>query len=294
MSTPRKHHFVPQFLLRHFADSTESLVVHRLDPPARYIAKVRDVGHENDAHTRRRRDGTIDRTTLESSMGEVEGAAARSLGELDQGGELTTDIKSDLAWFAALQWHRSRYLLNSVAREVGRNDEVTPGEFQTGLLDAVFVPFFSAWRLRFDDHARPKDRWDSIVSALYSMEWTVCRYRADALVVGDQTVCMYGTRPGGRATVNDAWARHGIGIGWGDVGRVTIALTPRLGLHMHAKGVSARLTAPAFNRTTIFNARRLVAHSPEWPAGRENLQAAFDDAISKQRWLAPMFIKNVL
>ncbi len=227
-------------------------------------------------------------------MGKVEGDAARSITDLAQGGELTVENKAALAWFAALQWHRSRYLLNSVAHEVGRHDDLTPAEYQTGLLDVIFVPFFSAWRLRFDNDVRPKDRWDAIVSALYSMEWNVCRFQTDSLVLGDQTVCMYGVRPGGRASVNEAWARHGIGIGWGDVGRVTLALTPRLGVHIHPKELSSRLTAPAFNRTTVYNARRFVAHSPDWAAGRPSLQVAFDDALSRQRWLAPTFIRNVL
>jgi hypothetical protein len=293
VSTPRKHHFVPQFLLRGFADEKESLVVNRLDPPGWYVSKVRDIGHENDAHTRVRGDGSIDRSSLEAAMSDVEGDAATAVRDLANGGELTEEHKSALAWFIAMQWHRSRYLLNAVANQLPESD-LTRDEIQTGLLDVVFVPFFSAWRLRDDTSVRPKDRWDSIVSAVWSMEWSVCRFRTNALVLGDQTVCMYGVRPGGRASVNEAWARHGIGIGWGDVGRVTVALTPRLGLNIHPPEVPARLRAPAFNRITIYNARRFVLHGPEWPQGHVGLQTAFDEAMSTQRWLAPVFYKNVL
>ncbi len=83
---------------------------------------------------------------------------------------------------------------------------------------------------------RPKDRWDFIETTLHSFRWTLCRFRDDCLVLGDQTLCLYGVRKGGRATINEAWARHGIGIGWGDVGRVTVALTRRLGLLLSPTG----------------------------------------------------------
>jgi hypothetical protein len=77
VSTPKKHHFVPQFLLRGFADEKGSLVVHGLNPATRYVSKIRDIGHENDGHALFRRDGTIDRESLEAAMGQIEGDAAR-------------------------------------------------------------------------------------------------------------------------------------------------------------------------------------------------------------------------
>jgi hypothetical protein len=193
-----------------------------------------------------------------------------------------------------MQWHRSRYLLNSVANELNRDGATTREEMQTSLLRVLFVPFFSAWHNRDDMTVRRKYRWDAIESALHSFRWSLCRYRADSLVLGDQTVCLYGVRKGGQASINDAWARHGIGIGWGDVGRVTVALTPRLGLLLHRAETPSRLGAPDFNRSTVFNARRFVVHSAAWPHGRENLQRAFDEAITRQRWLAPDFYNNVL
>ena len=276
VSTPRKHHFVPQFLLRQFADPTQSLVVHRLDPAGRYVANVRDVGHENDAHTRVRRDGTIDRNTLEASMGKVEGDAARSITDLAQGGELTVENKAALAWFAALQWHRSRYLLNSVAHEVGRHDDLTPAEYQTGLLDVIFVPFFSAWRLRFDNDVLLEgplgcDRFSSV---LHGME---CLPVPDSLVGawGPDRLHVWGEAGGAEPLSTRLGRGTESGSDGGDVGRVTLALTPRLGVHIHPKELSSRLTAPAFNRTTVYNARRFVAHSPDWAAGRPSLQVAF-------------------
>jgi hypothetical protein len=47
MSVPKKHHFVPQFLLRNFADVRGRLMVHRMDRDTSYPASVGDLGHRN-------------------------------------------------------------------------------------------------------------------------------------------------------------------------------------------------------------------------------------------------------
>jgi hypothetical protein len=165
-------------------------------------------------------------------------------------------------------------------------------EVQTSILRASLVPLFGAWELRDDLSVRPKDRWDSVQTMLQSMKWSLCRFRDDALVLSDQTLCLYGARPGREVMYNTAWARHGIGVGLNDAARFTVALTPRLGLLLTPTGSPERLSAPTFNRTTIYNARRFVLHSPGWPHGRENLKMAFDSDMERQRMLAPVFFTN--
>ena len=44
MSVPKKHHYVPQFLLHNFADERGQLVVRRTDQQREYGASVRDLG----------------------------------------------------------------------------------------------------------------------------------------------------------------------------------------------------------------------------------------------------------
>lgn len=292
MSEPRKHHFVPQFLLRGFADERDRLVVHPLLGTTPYLSTIRDVGHQNDGHTLYRRDGTIDRKSLEDAMSEIEGEAATTVRALVGGAELTRDRQCILAWFMALQWHRSRYLLDSVAAEVGRGG-LTQEELQTGILHVVMLPFFSAWHNRNDMNVRYKYRWDRVVEAtMESFVWALRRFRHDSLVLGDQTVCLWGVRPGGVPTINQAWARHGIGIGWDDVARVTVPLTPRLALLLTRHGAPNRLSAPAFNRATVYNARRFLVHTPNWGENSPGLVQAFDDAMARQRMLAPVFYRN--
>lgn len=292
MSEPRKHHFVPQFILKNFGDERGRLVVHPMLAERHYPSTVRDVGHQNDGHTMYRRDGTIDRKSLEGAMSRIEGEASTAVCELVDGAELDRDRQWILAWFLALQWHRSRYLLDAVAAEVGRPD-LTRQELQTSILRAVMLPFFSAWHNRNDMTVRYRDRWDGVVeSTMGSFVWSLCRFRDDSLVLGDQTLCLWGVRPGGTQTISEAWARHGIGIGWADVGRVTVPLAPRLGLLLTRHGAPTRSTAPAFNRATVYNARRFVAHTPTWGEGRAGLRKAFDEALETQRTLAPVFFRN--
>ena len=65
MSEPHKHHFVPQFLLRGFADGGGGLVVHPVLEEGSYRSTARNIGHQNDGHTMYRRDGTVDRKSIE-------------------------------------------------------------------------------------------------------------------------------------------------------------------------------------------------------------------------------------
>jgi hypothetical protein len=103
-SQPVKHHFVPQFMLRYFADGGERLVVHRIADQRSFRSKVRDVGHRNDGHTLYSfRTGEPDRTWLEQSMGEIEGAAATVIRHLVDGADLDEESRDILSWFMSLQ-----------------------------------------------------------------------------------------------------------------------------------------------------------------------------------------------
>lgn len=294
MPEPRKHHFVPQFMLRQFGDHQGKVVVHSILSDKCYPSTTRDIGHQNDGHTLYRRDGTVDRQSLEEAMSKVEGEASSAVSQLVAGDGLDDRGRWALAWFFALQWHRSRYLLDSVVAQVG-TDELSRQEAQTSILQVVMVPFFSAWYQRNDNSVRYKDRWDSIVEAtMGSFTWSLCRYRDDSLVLGDQTLCLWGVRRGGITTLNAAWARHGIGIGWDDVERVTVPLTPQLGVLLTRPEAPTRLTAPAFNRATIYNARRFIVHTPTWGRGRDALTRSFTDSLEVQRRLATVFYMNQL
>lgn len=74
MSVPKKHHYVPQFLLRIFADTPDQLMVHRADRNQEYQANVGDLGHRNLGHSLYWPDREPDHVSLETRMTEIEGA----------------------------------------------------------------------------------------------------------------------------------------------------------------------------------------------------------------------------
>jgi hypothetical protein len=162
-------------------------------------------------------------------------------------------------------------------------------ETQSGILRVALIHLLEAWSVRNDTSVGPKDQWNHIVSMLGQFKWDPLRYRSSSLVVGDTTVCLYGTAQGQTSQINDAWARHGIGVGFETCARITMPLTPQLGLLLTRDGKPARLGAERFNQATVYESREFVAHSPDWPEGRARLEKAFRDDLQRQRFLGAAF-----
>lgn len=81
----KKHHFVPQMLLRRFADNRQRVTVHRLDRAAAHPSSIRDVGHRNRGHSVYLPDREPDHDVLERQMSGLEGEAARVIDRLATG-----------------------------------------------------------------------------------------------------------------------------------------------------------------------------------------------------------------
>jgi hypothetical protein len=287
VSIPVKHHFVPQFLLRRFGDQDERLTVHRLIGSGSFQSSVRDIGHRNDGHTILRGDGSADRSALEVMMSEIEGAAAASICSLEGGEPLNDEHRGAIGWFLGLQWHRHRYLFNAIHSEIEVQEGLSKGELQSSILRVSLLPFFSAWTQRDDDGASFDGQWDYVESALRSYQWRLVRYRRDVLVIGDNTLCMWGARPPYKPAYNAALARHGLGVPLHGAARVTTPLSPRLGLLMTNDGVPDRLDPQAFNRATIYSSREFVAHAAGWSPANPRVRDSFTKDLERQRWLAP-------
>jgi hypothetical protein len=115
-NVPRKHHYVPQFLLEHFAGPSRRLVVQRLKGANPYTAAVTDIGHRNLGHTIYMPGREPDHESLESGMSRIEGAAATIIRELLAARTRRPSLEQQegLAWLIALQWQRHRMLLDLV------------------------------------------------------------------------------------------------------------------------------------------------------------------------------------
>jgi hypothetical protein len=120
MSVPKKHHYVPQFLLRNFADDRGQLVVHRTDQQREYGSNVRDLGHRNLGHSLFWPNREPDHASLESRMADIEGAAATAVGDLRP--VRTRTVSADQREVRRYFLRRVRELLRVIGWQVG-----TPG-----------------------------------------------------------------------------------------------------------------------------------------------------------------------
>lgn len=298
MSSPKKHHFVPQFLLQHFTGAGGQLTVHRLDKDASYLSAVRDLGHRNFGHTIFMPGRAPDHDSLERQMSEIEGSAAAVIDELL--GPATRGVSPDqrdtLSWFIALQWQRHRFLLDLLRKHILRDHPVNESdpeyEFATKSLGlhAILTSVLSPWQVRNDPTADPKDRWNNIVSVLGSMTWKVLRPRQPSLVVSDNIVCLSGLAAGHEAQLPVAFAQHGIGVGFENAQRVTVPLAPTLGLVISRTEADANKTnTRLINRFTVYNSREFVAHPPEWPAMYPQRYKLIEQDLHLQRMIASTF-----
>lgn len=293
MSVPKKHHFVPQFLLRNFADENEQLVVHRTDMKRDYHASVRDLGHRTFGHSLFWPNREPDHVSLEERMTSSEGAAATVVTQLRarRTRSVTPAQREVLGFLIALQWARSRFLLMVVRREVlGRDTPIEGTNRSLGLLNIV-VTVLDPWAARQRDAFDPKERFCTIADLLESWDWQVYRPTGPNLVIADNIVSMWGVAKGEAGLAPEAWTRHGVGVGFGTCARITVPLASDVGLILTPpKQASRAISAADFNRATIYNSREFVAHHPT--SLPDQLRRNLADDLDLQRWLLPTILQG--
>jgi uncharacterized protein DUF4238 len=292
---PKKHHFVPQFLLRRFAGPTGRLVVHRVMTQRQYQAGVTDVGHRNFGHTLYWPGREPDHVTLEDAMAQIEGEAMSAIRVLEtrRSRAVPDEVRDALAWFVALQWQRSRFMMYVVAREADADGNgFSPEEIQTSLLSLLDASVITPWSLR-NEPVRPKERWNFLVSALMAMDWSCYRPRTGGLLVSDNVVCFSGYAGSEPPTLPLGFFDHGVGAGVREYKRVTVPLGGNLALVISRDPTEARrLDTGVLNRFTVFNSREFVAHAPDWASQHEQLAAELTDWFHIQRMVAPAFLHD--
>ncbi|MEU5383225.1 DUF4238 domain-containing protein [Kitasatospora cineracea] len=295
---PKKHHFVPQFLLRRFADAGNRLVVHRIADERQFATKVTDIGHRNLGHSIYRPGREPDHHSMEAWMAQLEGDAATAIEELAKRRDRSVpdEARIALAWLMALQWQRSQFLKHLIGNEMGKSTSEVDGQlFQTVLMSALNAYVLSPWSLRDEEHCRPKDQWNFLVSVLLSgaMHWSCYRPRAGGLIVGDNVPCFSGYADTPPPGIPPAWLDHGVGVGPAEFRRVTFPLgTDMVVIISRDPRDAARLSASDINRFTVFNSREFVAHSPSWPTDHPRLAADLRDHLGTQRLVSPVFLQD--
>ena len=298
-STPKKHHFVPQFMLKNFADEKRQLVVNPVNRPSSYVSNVRDLGHRNFGHSLFMPGRQPDHSTLEELMADLEGHTAQVIEELCRASssDVDSEAKEVLGFFIALQWMRHRFVLELMRstvlgqRSIDADDPAYEYATKSLGLFNVLAGVLDPWALRDDPRADYKDRWSPIPSRLSTWSWRLFRPNRDALVISDNVVCLSGLAAGEQSPMPPAWTLHGVGIGFGNCRRVTVPLSPRLGLIVARDAKDLRnVKSSGFNRWTIYNSREFVAYMPSWPTSEPKLYHDFVEDLETQRFVIPMFL----
>lgn len=293
MSVPQKHHYVPQFLLRRFADNNKKLLVHRTDiEETPRWAPVRKLGQTVEGHTLHWPGREPDHTSLEAGMGSIESAVGKVIASLvsNKGCTLSEEAREVFGFFIAMQWYRSRFLLELLHRSV-LDPDAPVDELARSMGIRQIRNVLEPWFARNDDECDPKDRYCYIANYLQRGPWSWHLYRPTGanLVVGDNIVCMWGIAAGETSNVPEIWTKHGAGVGFATCGRITMPLAPNLGLIIvrNNRPDLRAVDAAGFNRATIFNSREFVAHHTD---GLQNtaVQRSLLDDVRTQRTILPI------
>jgi hypothetical protein len=296
VNVPQKHHYVPQFLLKRFADDNKKLLVHRADTEERpRWAPVRKTAQTLCGHTLYWPGREPDHASVEAGMSSIEIEAGKVIAALLAGKvrSLSEEQREVLGFFIALQWQRSRFLIDIIERRVldpdAPVDELARSMGVRQILRSVLFPWFA----RRDGEIDPGEIHCYVADWLQHGPWCWHLYRPTGpkLVVGDNIVCMWGVAAGETSQMPEPWTHHGVGVAFGNCARVTVPLAPNLGLIIHRTNRPdlRKLTATTFNRATIYNSREFIAHHPDGLPDTALRQALLED-LWTQRQILPIIV----
>jgi hypothetical protein len=108
MGIKKRHHVVPRFYLKRFANDAEQVVtVHVDDPERRFTASIDKVGVEGHFYNLPTEEGWV--TVVEDTLSKLEGIAAHELAKLVAGRSSTLpSFRAKLSFFMAVQFVRGR------------------------------------------------------------------------------------------------------------------------------------------------------------------------------------------
>ena len=173
MSTPKRHHYLPDFFLRGFGDSEKLAVFDRAKNECRTQSSrnIAVIGHY---YTFEWENGSKD-DEIEKMLGSFEGKAKPVIARLDRGEQITEVERVDLGYFLAL-------LLTRVPRHEKTEDDIinltmkhlTKGLFPT---PEVVREYFKE-----TEHAMTEEQAASFHSFVHQERYTVQRSRNKAIV----------------------------------------------------------------------------------------------------------------
>ncbi|UQB17877.1 DUF4238 domain-containing protein (plasmid) [Clavibacter nebraskensis] len=262
MSKPkkRKHHYISAFILKKFEENGAFTVI-PLDGSPTHIGNNSSTGWLKDSH--RADPLEDDPDAYEDAQSRfVESKAAVLLARLVGGDDsvIRGPDRESIEKLLILHHHRHPAIMQHVS---GRTAPEAEAHEHTPEISAAFraflaqaVTFTADLDAKFSPgtHEQSKVRWAQYRRALDEFTWNIVRYPEPSLLLGDMLVCPSRLAPGRRLDER----QYGWTFGLLAAERVTIALTPTVGLLLSRDSHQRTLIPEAFNRSTIGSATRFV------------------------------------
>ncbi len=269
MSRSKKHHYIPQFILRNFSDSRGKLLVKRHGQDDWRQGTPNTVGYRNNAHSVSAwlHD---DPSFYEARMSTMESESAPLIRALAAGEYSTVpeEMRDTLQRFILMNLMREPGLLERIVPEVLAEQDAQLMQLPDAnrLIHDLGIAAL-AWPIPGSEHDPAirsyPGRDDAYADVFAEFKWNVVRFSDDTLVLGDRLVCTYGLSKPSTGEVSLRDSHFGAaGLAFSD--RVTVPLSPRFGLLLSRAGRPETLTSVAFNRATVLNSQSFVIHHPTW------------------------------
>lgn len=296
MTSKKKNHFISAFLLRNFASQNDQLRVLPVNGRRSYVGAVNDTAHRNNAN----RVSLLNHDNpdvFEDLQAELEGEVASIVAAMEKTSKLPSrDHDRDLlerfmVLHLARHPHMTELMRSGTELDLGELHGTSTGKMLTQDFLVHAVSFTAV--LGRPEHAftgDEADRWTRYREEFARFSWSLVRYDAPSLVVGDKLVCLSGLAGTNRDNGPERqYSLFGSG-GLSTCERITVPLYPHLGLLLSRGGKVSRLRAEAFNRTTVRNCRDFVAFSTRWP---EQAKALHADVLNVHREQARLITESV-
>ncbi|WP_199515723.1 DUF4238 domain-containing protein [Nucisporomicrobium flavum] len=278
----RRHHIVPKFHLRRFANTRDMLRRVPLAGGEGHLVSINDATVERDFYLVQDVDGQ-QHDDVEKLLSDVESDASTAVGRVVNQAlwPIDQDTRMAIVLWAALQLLRTsfqRQVSDEIADvllklQIGaggkpqlrtmlrRRDGREPTDEKVDSLWATLSDFDS-YRIQKSRNAHVSSMlgaWPDMTALLLMRGWQIFRFDRKALVTCDNPVTLIAApdHPTGR------------GVGVGNAGMILLPLDRRVALVMAEPGgvdevlPTSTMVAEAFNGHIVMNAHRAVFHHPE-------------------------------
>ncbi len=205
----KNQHYVPQFLLRRFADKSERVYVYDKHSRKSFVSSTRNVASENFFYDLKVGDTEI---ALEPLMTDIENAALAALNAIADSGSianLTDECKVNIAFFMGTQMVRTRAALEMLhqveagLRRVGPSKGLTPETTPGLFMDDEQLKQMSLMNLRMANDLAPQ---------FLNKDWMVYRDPNKQFMISDHPLVRQNYYPADPLMGNNGIACEGIQV----------------------------------------------------------------------------------